>query len=60
VLDHASITVTDMARAGRFYDACLGALGVPRVGASDAWIGYGARCDAARPDLSYLSIRSGP
>ena len=59
MLDHVSITVTDLPRAGRFYDACLGALGVARVGASEAWIGYGERCDAARPDLTYLSIRLG-
>ncbi len=60
MLDHVSITVTDIARAGRFYDACLGALGVPRVGASPDWIGYGERCDAGRPDLTYLSLRLGP
>lgn len=60
MLDHVSITVADLAAAGRFYDAVMAALGVPRVGSDAGWIGYGERCDANRPDRSYLSIRLGP
>jgi catechol 2,3-dioxygenase-like lactoylglutathione lyase family enzyme len=59
MLDHVSITVTDLARAGRFYDAVLGALGVPRIGADEDWIGYGARADAEHPARSYLSLLLG-
>jgi catechol 2,3-dioxygenase-like lactoylglutathione lyase family enzyme len=59
VLDHVSITVTDLGRAGRFYDAVLAALGVPRIGADEGWIGYGLRADAEHPGRSYLSLRLG-
>jgi catechol 2,3-dioxygenase-like lactoylglutathione lyase family enzyme len=59
VLDHVSITVTDLGCAGRFYDAVLAALGVPRIGADEGWIGYGARADAGHPARSYLSLRLG-
>jgi catechol 2,3-dioxygenase-like lactoylglutathione lyase family enzyme len=59
VLDHVSITVPDFAAAERFYDATMAALGVPKVGADAAWLGYGARCDADHPERAYLSIRLG-
>lgn len=59
MLDHVSITVTDLGRAGRFYDAVLTALGVPRIGADAGWIGYGLRADAEHPARSYLSLRLG-
>lgn len=59
MLDHVSITVSDIARAERFYDATLEALGVAKVGSSEDWIGYGARADAAHPDRIYLSVRLG-
>jgi catechol 2,3-dioxygenase-like lactoylglutathione lyase family enzyme len=60
MLDHVSITVPDLAAAERFYDAVMAALGTPKVGADEAWIGYGERCDAAHPERAYLSIRLGP
>lgn len=41
MIDHISIGVADLARAGRFYDAALAPLGYARVSASDAAIGYG-------------------
>jgi catechol 2,3-dioxygenase-like lactoylglutathione lyase family enzyme len=59
MLDHVSITVSDLARAERFYDAILAALGVPKVGGSEDWLGCGERCDAVHPERSYLSVRSG-
>ncbi len=58
MLDHVSITVSDLARAARFYDAVMAALGVPCVNRSDVAIGYGIR---NRPDddgHSYISIRA--
>jgi catechol 2,3-dioxygenase-like lactoylglutathione lyase family enzyme len=56
MLDHVSITVPDLRAAEAFYDAVMEALGVPKVGASAAWLGYGVRCDLHRPEGSYLSI----
>jgi len=59
MLDHVSITVSDLAAAERFYDAVLAALGVTKVGSNRSWIGYGERCDAEHPERSYLSILLG-
>jgi catechol 2,3-dioxygenase-like lactoylglutathione lyase family enzyme len=60
MLDHVSITASDLAVAERFYDAVLAALGIAKVGAAGTWIGYGERCDADHLERSYLSIRLGP
>ena len=59
MLDHVSITVTDIAVAERFYDAIMAALGVVKIGARADWLGYGERCRPDQPDLNYLSIRAG-
>ena len=60
MLDHVSIEVGDLARAEAFYDAVMAALGVLKVTGSEAgFLGYGERCDAAHPERSYLSVRSG-
>src|SRR6476620_1674961 len=45
MLDHASITVTDIGAAEKFYDAVMSALGVPKVRKSEIRLGYGERCD---------------
>ncbi|WP_409029720.1 VOC family protein [Janthinobacterium sp. CG_23.3] len=62
MLDHVSVTVADLDRAERFYDAVFAALGVVKVGSDHAaaWIGYGERCDADHPQRSYFSVRHGP
>lgn len=60
MLDHVSITVPDLAVAARFYGAVMAALGVPEVGRSDRWIGYGARARADHPDRTYFSVFAGP
>lgn len=57
MLDHISIAVTDIARAMRFYDRVMGALGVAKIGEDERWAGYGLRCDADNPHRSYLSLR---
>jgi catechol 2,3-dioxygenase-like lactoylglutathione lyase family enzyme len=57
MLDHVSIAVVDIARATRFYDSVMAALGVARIGEDEGWAGYGLRCDADNPDRSYLSLR---
>jgi catechol 2,3-dioxygenase-like lactoylglutathione lyase family enzyme len=60
VIDHVSITVPDLAAATRFYDAVMAALGVPAVGRSEGWVGYGLRADAGHPARSYVSVLAGP
>ena len=57
MLDHVSITVSDMPAAERFYDAIMKALGVVKVGRREDWLGYGERARPAYPDRVYLSIR---
>jgi catechol 2,3-dioxygenase-like lactoylglutathione lyase family enzyme len=57
MLDHVSITVSDIAAAERFYDAIMKALDVVKVGRRDDWLGYGERARAAYPDRVYLTIR---
>lgn len=60
MIDHVSITVSDLERAGAFYDAIMAALGHARVNASAQRIGYGRRRSAAEPNgPSYISIVKG-
>ena len=59
MLDHVSITVTDLGRVERFYDAVIAELDVPKAGRGDGSLGCGLRCDDSHPDRSYLSILLG-
>jgi catechol 2,3-dioxygenase-like lactoylglutathione lyase family enzyme len=59
MLDHVSITVSDIAAAERFYDAIMGALGIVKVGHREDWLGYGERSRPAYRDRVYISIRKG-
>ena len=59
MLDHVSITVTDIGAAERFYDAVMHALRVPKVRKSEHRLGYGERCDENHPDRNYLSVKLG-
>ena len=43
MIDHVSIAVADLARAGSFYDAVLAPLGLSRLVTRDSTIGYGKR-----------------
>ena len=55
MIDHLSITTTDLDRAQAFYDAALGALGYPRVNRHIGAIGYGER--ERGPDAPpYISV----
>ncbi len=54
MLHHISLGVRDLARAGAFYDAALGALGVRRVFEDDTAIGYGY---VDEQDLLCLKLR---
>ena len=59
MLDHVSITVSDIPAAERFYDAIMKALDVVKVGRREDWLGYGERARPAHPDRVYLTIRKG-
>jgi len=60
MLDHVSITVSDVAAAEPFYDAIMAALEVVKVGRRDDWLGYGERARPDHPERVYLTIRKGP
>jgi len=55
MIDHLSITTTDLDRAQTFYDAALGALGYPRVNRRPHAIGYGVR-DRGPDAPAYISV----
>ena len=55
MFDHLSITTTDLDRAQLFYDAVLGALGIPRVNRRERAIGYGER-QKVDGGAGYLSV----
>ncbi len=50
MLDHVSITVSDLSAAERFYDAIMKELGVVKVGRREGWLGYGERSRPAYPE----------
>ena len=55
MLHHISLGVRDLAHAGAFYDAALGALGFRRVFEDDTAIGYGL---IDNKDLLCLKLRA--
>ena len=55
MLDHLSITTTDLDRAQRFYDATMSAMGYPRVYRNERGIGYGERGTIGAYISVYLS-----
>lgn len=57
MLDHVSVTVSDLSRAARFWDAVMAALSVACVVRWDAMIGYGARNRSGDDGHTYLSVR---
>ncbi len=59
MLDQVSIVVSDIDGCEQFYDAIMQALGYPKVRRSEVLLGYGERCNADRPDGSYLSVKFG-
>jgi catechol 2,3-dioxygenase-like lactoylglutathione lyase family enzyme len=56
MLDHVSITVSDLARSAPFWDAVMKALDVPCVVRSARQLGYGTRNRPEDDAHSYLSI----
>ena len=59
MLDHVSITVSDIDAAERFYDAIMQALGVVKVGRRENWLGYGGR-PPLYPERTFIAIYRGP
>jgi catechol 2,3-dioxygenase-like lactoylglutathione lyase family enzyme len=59
MLDHVSITVSNIDRAEDFYDAVFEALGVAKVVREPNRPGYGERARPDDPDRTCLSIRVG-
>lgn len=57
MLDHVSITVNDLDRATPFYDAVIGALGVPCVRRDADMLGYGVRNGPDDDGHTYLTVR---
>jgi catechol 2,3-dioxygenase-like lactoylglutathione lyase family enzyme len=60
MLDHVSITVSDIDAAERFYDAVMRALGAVKIGRRNDWLGYGERASATFPERTFLAIYRGP
>lgn len=58
MLDHVSITVSDMTRAGPFYDAVFAALGHPCVRREETVLGYGTRNRPWDDSHTYISVRA--
>ena len=56
MLDHVSITVSDIARAAPFWDAVMAVLGVPCVARSAEQLGYGTRNRPEDDGHSYISV----
>lgn len=58
MIDHVSITVSDMPRSALFYDAIFAALGHACVHRETDSVGYGIRNSAEDDSHSYVSIRA--
>jgi catechol 2,3-dioxygenase-like lactoylglutathione lyase family enzyme len=54
LIDHVSVSVADLERAARFYEAALAALGLTRLVTRPAAIGFGK----AYPEL-WINLRTG-
>jgi catechol 2,3-dioxygenase-like lactoylglutathione lyase family enzyme len=55
-IDHVSITVRDLARAERFYDAVFAVLGLAKAYRIEGKVGYGERNRFGDDGHSYLSV----
>jgi catechol 2,3-dioxygenase-like lactoylglutathione lyase family enzyme len=63
MIDHVSIAVSNLARATRFYQAVLGAIGYEPLDVRGSTVGFGKKYSEfwinARPDMNPLPERSG-
>ncbi|MBD2100149.1 VOC family protein [Leptolyngbya sp. FACHB-261] len=60
MIDHVSITVSDLKKAGEFYDAIMTALGYPCVYKTEQGIGYGLRNSPEDDSHTYISVFASP
>jgi catechol 2,3-dioxygenase-like lactoylglutathione lyase family enzyme len=60
LLDHVSISVSDLDRARPFYDAVMATLGAAKVYDRPDALGYGERCSAEDDAHSCLAIHASP
>ena len=62
-LDHISVAVQDLHKAGKFYDTVFGLLGMARLADRPGTIGYGKRFPEfwinARPDMAPVPADTG-
>ena len=62
-LDHISIAVQDLEKAGQFYDAVFGLLGMTRIADRPGTVGYGKKFPEfwinARPDMAPVPADTG-
>ncbi len=58
MLDHVSITVSDLPRAAPFWHAVMTALGIPCVVQDHARLGFGTRNRGGDDAHTYLSVRA--
>lgn len=56
MLDHVSITVSDIGRSAIFWDAVMTALGLPSVVRNEHQLGYGIRNRSGDDSHIYISI----
>jgi len=63
MIDHVSVSVTDLAAATRFYEAVLGTLGMAKLEARPATVGFGKKYPEfwinLRPDMHAVAAGSG-
>jgi catechol 2,3-dioxygenase-like lactoylglutathione lyase family enzyme len=63
MIDHVSIAVSDLARATRFYEAVLGAIGYAALDVRGSTVGFGKTYSEfwlnARPEMAPVPPRSG-
>lgn len=56
LLDHVSISVSNLVDCSNFYDAVMNALNCEKVYDTDEMLGYGLRCYTGEESHSYLAI----
>jgi catechol 2,3-dioxygenase-like lactoylglutathione lyase family enzyme len=60
LLDHVSISVSNLSGCIKFYDAIMSALDCEKVYATETSLGYGVRCYAGEESHSCLAVYESP
>jgi catechol 2,3-dioxygenase-like lactoylglutathione lyase family enzyme len=56
LLDHVSLSVSNLAECAAFYDAIMASLGCEKVYGTETSLGYGVRCTAGEEAHSCIAI----